>query len=90
MTAMVTETGVRGEATARAMAVLEAQARAVLTEAVGRPCVHVTLGDIVVTEWLTAEDASRAAGWFGREMRKATRLSYDPDMGWVVEAAERF
>ena len=74
----------------RAVAAIESQARAALSEAPGRACVSVTIGEVVVTEWLTAEDAARAARFFESEMGKVTRLSYDRDLGWVCEAAEEF
>jgi len=70
---------------------IESRAKALLESAVGRPCVRVEIGlTSVTTEWLTAEDAARAAVFFGSEMRRATRLSYDAVNGWTCEATEGF
>lgn len=74
----------------RAIAAIESRAREALSRAIDRVCVSVTIGEVVVTEWLTAEDAARAARFFESEMGKVTRLSYDRDLGWICEATEEF
>ena len=80
-----------GKTTAAKVALIETRAREVLSAAIARPCVAVTIGDdVLVTEWLTEGDAELAADFFDRVMRRETRISYDTDLGWVCEAAERF
>ena len=77
--------------TALSVTAIETRARALIAKAIGRPCVRVKVGPAsVVTQWLTAGDASRAAAYFGAELRQAMRLSYDSESGWLCEAAREF
>jgi hypothetical protein len=88
------ETAIRnalaGKSRAQQCAILNAKAKAVIEHAIGRPCLGVTIGVVILTEWETSNDAAAAAGFFASEMGKATRVSLDSDLGWICEAAERF